>query len=702
MPIRIEHIHIKQGEPLNEDFIMEPTDLNIIYGHNETGKSYIVESIINLLFKKGRKKADNWQTRDWKTAGTIKVSGLSDDLISFSQKSKKQLEDYWPDNKNFPQDFARLLVVKEGEVLLYEKHKADAGRGFIQGYLSGQGLLDRIASKISSSYNNTKIVEGCILGPRQGEIKKYHESLDERKKLEALIDDAQEQYASSEVHDLKQKIQQAENDLDKMEIAKRYHAYSLTMQKDELEKKIFDLPDEDSLSKLDIAISSYEQEKGRLEQKQKELEELQKEANYYEWSSGALQKYKEIVSVSGAKPKQIVFLGSVVFLAGAVVSGFLEKGWIAAGLSLAAMILLFIYFTGIKKALSRAGSSNELERIKAEYKKIFGSELTNVVTLESKVNQLQKANYEAGILDKDVKSLFTSLKERENEIASELRPYTSDSCKPQQWYDTVREMKKQLRELDSKIHEIKTEIAVLGVGPKELITENPGIEWDAYHYDALQKALDETKLEYNHKTKDLDTMKGRLIGETELYSAGWDELLDKTREYLDEITAEYFQMTANILAKLTVKQVIDELRHREDERIIEGLKRVELTRPLYKITGRYKAIKYEADSDLMLVDEDNNEYALDDLSTGAREQVFLAMRMGFSKIAMEGESAFLLLDDAFQHTDWERRTNMVSQIVGLCKTGWQIICFTMDDHVRDLFLKAGKNLGSKFLYKNLN
>jgi AAA15 family ATPase/GTPase len=48
VPIRIEHINIKQDGPLNEDFLMKPTDLNIIYGHNETGKSYIVENIINL------------------------------------------------------------------------------------------------------------------------------------------------------------------------------------------------------------------------------------------------------------------------------------------------------------------------------------------------------------------------------------------------------------------------------------------------------------------------------------------------------------------------------------------------------------------------------------------------------------------------------------------------------------------------------
>jgi uncharacterized protein YhaN len=92
---------------------------------------------------------------------------------------------------------------------------------------------------------------------------------------------------------------------------------------------------------------------------------------------------------------------------------------------------------------------------------------------------------------------------------------------------------------------------------------------------------------------------------------------------------------------------------------------------------------------------------LTDLSTGAREQVLLALRVGFSSIAMRGQTAFLILDDAFQHSDWQRRGNLVGQIANLVDSGWQVFYFTMDDHIRGLFSDAGKRFGERFKYVEL-
>jgi ABC-type hemin transport system ATPase subunit len=49
MAIRLEHIRISRGGPLLEDFELEPGDLNLIYGRNETGKTYLVEALIRPL-----------------------------------------------------------------------------------------------------------------------------------------------------------------------------------------------------------------------------------------------------------------------------------------------------------------------------------------------------------------------------------------------------------------------------------------------------------------------------------------------------------------------------------------------------------------------------------------------------------------------------------------------------------------------------
>jgi uncharacterized protein YhaN len=97
----------------------------------------------------------------------------------------------------------------------------------------------------------------------------------------------------------------------------------------------------------------------------------------------------------------------------------------------------------------------------------------------------------------------------------------------------------------------------------------------------------------------------------------------------------------------------------------------------------------------LLSTDDDEEYRLSQISTGAKEQVFLALRIGFSSLMMQGETAFLILDDAFQHSDWPRRTNMIDEVLQLVNHGWQVFYFAMDDHIRDSFVKIGTKLGDR-------
>ena len=104
----------------------------------------------------------------------------------------------------------------------------------------------------------------------------------------------------------------------------------------------------------------------------------------------------------------------------------------------------------------------------------------------------------------------------------------------------------------------------------------------------------------------------------------------------------------------------------------------------------------------MVIDSDDNEFRVADLSTGAREQVFLGARLGFARIALDNEPSFLVLDDAFQHSDWNRRKQLVQQAVGLVEAGWQVLYFTMDDHIRDLFNAEGERLGERYVTHSLS
>ena len=126
-----------------------------------------------------------------------------------------------------------------------------------------------------------------------------------------------------------------------------------------------------------------------------------------------------------------------------------------------------------------------------------------------------------------------------------------------------------------------------------------------------------------------------------------------------------------------------------------------MTKPLHLLTGRYREIRLSPEKDLVLVSDDDDLYPLSELSTGVREQIFLALRMGFASRAMGGETGFLILDDAFQHSDWSRREKLVSQILSLVQSGWQVFYFTMDDHIRGLFQKIGSEMGDGFAERGL-
>jgi uncharacterized protein YhaN len=135
----------------------------------------------------------------------------------------------------------------------------------------------------------------------------------------------------------------------------------------------------------------------------------------------------------------------------------------------------------------------------------------------------------------------------------------------------------------------------------------------------------------------------------------------------------------------------------EDERIRMGLQDPAVRRVLQQTTQHYQSVDLENDS--LVVRSETADYELAALSTGAREQVLLALRMGFASRLAGGQPLFMLLDDAFQHSDWERRERLVAQVLSMVQAGWQITYLTMDDHLRGLFDAAARQtLGEDYRF----
>ncbi|MDD5601024.1 MAG: hypothetical protein PHC87_04640, partial [Actinomycetota bacterium] len=141
-----------------------------------------------------------------------------------------------------------------------------------------------------------------------------------------------------------------------------------------------------------------------------------------------------------------------------------------------------------------------------------------------------------------------------------------------------------------------------------------------------------------------------------------------------------------------VHKIVSELHSEEDQKIKEGLQSEEVINPLKDITRRYTGLHLEGDN--LIISDPYDNFDIKDLSTGAREQVMLALRIGFTQKLLKEDSLFLILDDAFQHSDWEKREILINKLGEIAKKGWQIIYLTMDDHIKELFDKTGKEFGA--------
>jgi hypothetical protein len=694
MAIRIDRIKVNRGGPLENDFQLEPGDVNLIYGYNETGKSYVVEAIINLLFRTGRKSTVGWNLRDWYFAGSIIVSGLGDKSVTFKGTGKK-LEDYWDEETGLPRDLSRLLVVKEGATLLAEE-KDGVGRNILKNYLSGEGLLDRIQEGISNTLQQTSVKNGQIIGPARGERKTREQLLNNLKELGSLLKKAENAYTSGVIYDFQQKQNDITNEIEGLEKAKRYHAYRLQTRIDSLNREKKRLPSEKDLSMLESKISIYEETGKRVSDKSEALTKLETAEQDYKWAKNALEKYEKWTSgqiVSAPKPIYIVL--AFVFLIGTVVTGFFNLPIPLAISAAGALTFSVFYVKGMRRALASAGTNKELDGLKKELGNRYGSD--DIVTLKTQLDKLQEENFQAKSLKKELEEeLLPNLKVQEAGIRIEFKKYKDKDIPSQNWRSTIKELRSELIGLTDKINSLDKELTSLAVPEKELLPQDPGIEWDAERYKVLKGESSEISETLDAELGKLETLKARIAQETRSDSTDWEELVSALSDLREKTADECRGVTAEILAKIQVNAVIQELRKEENARIASGLEGPELTEPLHAITGCYKCMRYDEDDGLIVINDEDEEYPLEKVSSGAQEQAFLAMRMGFSSIAMKGQTAFLILDDAFQHSDWLRRENLMGQVLRLVGSGWQVFYFTMDDHIRDLFLKVGEKVGSRF------
>lgn len=315
-------------------------------------------------------------------------------------------------------------------------------------------------------------------------------------------------------------------------------------------------------------------------------------------------------------------------------------------------------------------------------------EITRLETLKS-----QEENKE-----KEKQQLESNLEENKREIHEIFKNIKGFELDESEWKYGLDELEREIKNIENEIRKTEGLLEGLGVSESEFERQDPKKVFSQRELEEIENELAETEEKIKQKNEEISRLRDRIIQLTGAdFSANWNELIEKVYLKRKELYDAIEDIEARIISGILVHETIHELQQQEDEKLLEKINSPEITNLIQKLTGRYKALSFD-EKDIIISDDYFN-FKINELSTGAKEQVMIALRIGFAKSLLRGETAFLILDDAFQHSDYKKRPVLIDSLIELVHDGWQIIYLTMDDHIRDLFKE--KVINRSFNFKEI-
>lgn len=683
MPVHILKVSAKNLGPIDQ-LSIEPGIFNLIYGRNEVGKTYLVEFLLRSLFK----SAANWRLRSVTESGRVMLGGLGEDPVDFSPAGETKLEDYWGDpGDGLPLNMARLLVVKGAELSMAHEHPAGINKAVLKEFLSSEAVLDEIQGRISKTVQDASIEGDRIEGHHRGEIRQREELSEGLTRIDALFEGIEQEYSAGRRADLEEKADSLREELELQDHGRRHQAYGLAERIADLEGKAAAIP-ADELESLRDAHRDLRGEEHKLAEKEAELAGLKAVKEDYQWVKQALGVYPSLEDAEGTQAVLAFVVLAAVFLLAAIISSFLRQPWIAAFFALLSAAFATLYLIPLRRQALTRGQREELARVQEEFQERFEADLASLPTLRAKGDDLE----EKFIRYQSLEEQAAESRDRVAVLKADVRGYLESIVgvipAEEDWGESVAELRERRKRLLEEIQSLKLELEGLNVPPADYLEREPAFIYDPRLAAELEARLREIEAELQSEVRSLDTLKQRICQETgEDISASWEDLIIALQERREAVSTEYRRVTAGILGGIHLNQVIVSLREVEDAKIRERLASEAVLAPLYQVTQRYTGL--ELRDDQLMVSDEYDTFRLAEISTGAQEQVLLALRVGFAAMLMEDRRAFLILDDAFQHADWVRREFLLEQVLELARVGWQILYFSMDDHLRDLVSDRG-------------
>ena len=387
-----------------------------------------------------------------------------------------------------------------------------------------------------------------------------------------------------------------------------------------------------------------------------------------------------------------------------IVAGLMGLDVLVAALGVGAAAFVGWHMSSPRKEVEPGPVVNvDLEKLETEYLQRFDEPIADLSSLQAKAEKYNELAADARARIEKYQQTRTELSEEEDDISSQLTRLTGQQVDQGGWDESIESLTDSRREKEQEIKKVERTLASLAIAEDRYLDVDPGHAWDAAGFTVVEQEITSIEEAIEDDEDRATALKRRVMAASGIDDdSNWEALLEGLRQERDGVAREYHDLTAKVMAKILVHKVISELRENENNRIRQTLADNSIVQCLQYFSRGYVGFHLTEDEKLEVKDPDGNTFPVSSLSSGAREQVFLSLRVGFASRALKDRAGFLLLDDAFQHSDWEQRQHMVSQCLSLVKMGWQVFYFTMDDHLRDLFRTEGQGLGERFRMKELS
>lgn len=680
--MKIKKFTLKGYGPIKE-FYLKPDNFNVIFGLNESGKTTLVEALTSVLFK------------------TKTRYGKPEDISIELDTGKKRI--ILPSTKQvsiLPRaEIAPLLYIPASASELYKKSDSQ-----IKFWDSLKLILSQTGKQIPFATLIKKLREEIGYQPKLNDWKSEKKKLieDEKNRLEQLRNFIQEidqvEKKKKELKRLTEEHAVLTDELNLIETCKRYKLYQnlKKLYNEYIDKKnSFDLYQrytEDDLKKWQELEIRKENLKNQLAEKseiEKEIINFNRDFTEVSKKLEMLEKYNiknRISQQSKIEKEPNYFFPILIFLIGFL---FLILSF-RFNLSILIPLMIFLVSAISFTTVAVKKSKIRIKKLRLELvlndAKLFLSEAQTIADLEKNIKLLEDNRIRMEILISTKQerlnflSSIGSIEKIEQEI-EELRSRTG--C------GVIDQLKTKI---EDKLR-LQNEIRGLGVEIFKYLDEPNDSKW-ARLIAEKEASPPAKECDINREEKIAEQIKGLKIRIDELLREIkiFEEVQKHRYRVIDEknILFEIFELEnhlKNYHLELQAVQKAEEILNQmsnELDNFIEDLVygKESLSEYFYFITEKYKKVKVE-NRNFIAIDTDGNEYSVELLSTGAKDQLLFCFRLSALK-KLFPEGTFLILDDAFIFADWHRRCKLAELLKKFINAGNQVLYFTSDTHSRDL------------------